>query len=203
MRHSSYTASVLAAAAIGLLASAANAQQFQARLSGFNELGSLTSETGAILSNGQGTLDVVLNRNASTATYTLSYSGLSTPVTQAHIHFGKVHVPGGIFVFLCTNLGNGPAGTPACPSTGGTVTGTIMAASVLAVPGQNIQAGDFNEVIDILTSNTAYANVHTSKFPAGEIRGQVRPSGEARMSSKRRCCREREPAVINRLAGLC
>jgi hypothetical protein len=178
MRHSSYTASVLAAATIGLLASAANAQQFQARLSGFNELGALNSETGAILSNGQGTLDLVLNRNASTATYTLTYSSLSTPVTQAHIHFGKVHVPGGIFVFLCTNLGNGPAGTPACPSTGGTVTGTITAASVLAVPGQNILAGDFNEVIDILTSNTAYANVHTMKFPAGEIRGQVRPGGE-------------------------
>jgi hypothetical protein len=77
MRYSSHAASVLAAATIGMLASAANAQQFQARLSGFNELGALNAETGAILSNGQGTLDLVLNRNASTITYTLTYANLS------------------------------------------------------------------------------------------------------------------------------
>jgi hypothetical protein len=46
--------------------------------------------------------------------------------------------------------------------------------SVLAVPGQNITAGDFNIVTGALLSNTAYGNVHTVKFPAGEIRGQVR-----------------------------
>jgi hypothetical protein len=178
MMRLSHAASILTAATIGMLASAANAQQFQARLSGFNELGGLNAETGAILSNGQGTLDLVLNRNAATATYTLTYSNLSAAVTQAHIHFGKVHVPGGIFVFLCSNLGNGPAGTQACPSGGGTVSGTITAASVLAVKGQNITAGDFNGFIDILTSNSAYVNVHTTNFPAGEIRGQVRPGGQ-------------------------
>jgi hypothetical protein len=163
--------SVIAAATIGLLANAADAQEYHARLSGFNEVGALNAETGAILTNGRGTLDLVLNRNALTATYRLTYSDLSTPVTQAHIHFGKVHTPGGIFVFLCTNLGNGPAGTPSCPSAGGTVTGTITAASVLAVAGQNITAGDFNVVVEALGSDTAYGNVHTSKFPAGEIRG--------------------------------
>jgi len=52
-------------------------------------------------------------------------------VTQAHIHFGKRHVAGGIIVFLCTNLGNGPAGTPACPDSAGTVTGSITAASII------------------------------------------------------------------------
>jgi hypothetical protein len=158
-------------------ASAANAQEFHARLSGFNELGPLNNETGAILSNGQGTLDLALNRNALTARYTLTYSNLSSNVLQAHIHFGKVHVPGGIFVFRCTNLGNGPARSPACPSAGGTVSGTLTAASVVAVPSQNIPAGNFNAVIDILTSDAAYANVHTQNFSGGEIRGRVRASG--------------------------
>jgi hypothetical protein len=37
-----------------------------------------------------------------------------------------------------------------------------------------VTAGDFDAVTDALNSNTAYANVHTAKFPAGEIRGQVR-----------------------------
>jgi hypothetical protein len=95
-------------------------------------------------------------------------------VTQAHIHFGKIHVPGGIMVFFCTNLGNGPAGTPLCPASGGTVTGTWTAASVVGPTGQNVTPGDFSAVIDALNSNTAYANIHTTKFPAGEIRGQVR-----------------------------
>jgi len=181
MRHSSHAASILVAATIGLLATAANAQEYHARLSGFNEVGALNAETGAILTNGRGTLDLVLNRNASTATYTLTYSDLTSPVLQAHIHFGKVHVPGGIFVFLCTNLANNPAGTPTppgCPSGGGTVTGTITPASVIAVPGQNISANDFNAVLEALGSDTAYGNVHTTNFKAGEIRGQVRHIGE-------------------------
>ena len=178
MRHSSHAASVLVAATIGLLATAANAQEYNARLSGFNEVGALNAETGAILTNGRGMLDLVLNRNALNATYTLTYSDLTSPVLQAHIHFGKVHTPGGIFVFLCTNLGNGPAGTPSCPSAGGTVTGTMTPASIIAVAGQNITAGDFNVLVEALGSDTAYANVHTNNFKAGEIRGQVRHTGE-------------------------
>ena len=144
-----------------------------ARLNGFNEVGALNAETGAILSDGTGKLDLQLNKNASTATYTLTYSGLSAPVTQAHIHFGKVHVPGGVMVFFCTNLNNGPAGTQTCPAGGGTVTGMWTAASVVGPTPQNVTAGDFNALVDALTSNTAYANIHTTKFPAGEIRGQV------------------------------
>ena len=106
-------------------------------------------------------------------TYTLTYSGLSAPVTQAHIHFGKNHVAGGVIVFLCTNLGNAPAGTPACPVSGGTVTGTITAASVVGPTAQNVTIGDFGALEDALTSDTAYAYIHTKKFPEGEIRGQL------------------------------
>lgn len=148
-------------------------ETFHARLSGFNEVGALNAETGAILSDGTATADVELDKRAGTATYTLTFSGLSAAVTQAHIHFGKNHVPGGVMVFFCTNLGNGPAGTPTCPASG-TVTGSWSAASVVAIPGQNVTAGDFDALQDALDSNTAYANVHTTKFPAGEIRDQMR-----------------------------
>jgi hypothetical protein len=178
MRYSRRAAaSVLAAAMVGILAPAASAEEFHARLSGFNEVGALNNETGAILSTGRGMVDIDLNKNAGTLTYTLTYSDLSAPVTQAHIHFGKIHVPGGVFVFFCTNLANGPAGTPSCPSGGGTVSGTVGPAGVVAVAGQNITAGDFNAVVEALTSDTAYANVHTARFPAGEIRGQIRRGG--------------------------
>jgi hypothetical protein len=163
----------LVAAAVTFSAGYGYADDFAARLNGFNELGALNAETGAILSAGTGKLDLQLDKNAGTASYTLTYSGLSAPVTQAHIHFGKVHVPGGVMVFFCTNLGNGPAGTPACPAGGGTVTGTWMPASVVGPTAQNVTAGDFTALVDALTSNTAYANIHTKNFPAGEIRGQV------------------------------
>jgi hypothetical protein len=170
MRHVILSVAVCTLAALAL---PVQADPFSATLSGFEEIGALNSNTGAILTDGEGSLQLDLDEGSQTLNYTLTYSGLTSNVTQAHIHFGKVHVAGGIFVFLCTNLGNGPAGTPACPPAGGTVSGTITAAGVLAVPGQNITAGDFDAVIQIITSDTAYANIHTVHFPAGEIRGQI------------------------------
>ena len=171
-RHFLATAFVAAA----LVASVpASAQKFSGKFSGFNEVGGLGGgETGAILSEGTGTIKLKLDKSAGTITYELTYSGLSANVTQSHIHFGRVHTAGGVMVFFCTNLGNGPAGTPACPATGGTVTGTLNAASVVAVPGQNVTAGDFDAINDALLADAAYANIHTVKFPAGEIRAQVK-----------------------------
>lgn len=157
----------LAACALALSAAPAYAEHFSTRLSGFQELP-------ALMSDGKGTLDLHLDRHAQTISYTLTFSGLSAPVTQSHIHFGKVHVAGSIVVFFCSNLGNGPAGTQACPAAGGTVTGTISAADVLPVAAQHFPAADFNALVRAITSDTAYANVHTTNFPAGEIRGQIR-----------------------------
>jgi CHRD domain len=176
MRRYLLIRSGLAALLLVLGAGIAAADDFKARLTGFFEIGPLNNNTGAILTTGTGRLALDVDHNS--ATYSLTYSGLSANVTQAHIHFGKVHVAGGIFTFLCTNLGNGPAGTPTCPAAGGTVTGTITAASILAVPGQNIPAGDFSVLLAALKSNTAYVNVHTVHFPGGEIRGQVQEASE-------------------------
>jgi hypothetical protein len=125
-----------------------------------------TFPTGAILSTGTGTLQLSLDKNLQTVSYTLTYSSLSQ-VQQAHIHFGKRHVPGGVMVFFCTNLGNGPTGTPSCPVASGTVTGTWIAGSVVGPVPQNVTAGDFNALIAVLESNTAYGNIHTM---AGQIR---------------------------------
>jgi hypothetical protein len=100
-------------------------------------------------------------------------------VTQAHIHFGKRHVGGGIIVFFCSNLGNGPAGTQACPASG-TVTGTITAADVVGPTAQGVAAGNFNALVEALDNHTAYGNIHTTAFPAGEIRGQIRRRGHER-----------------------
>jgi len=39
---------------------------------------------------------------------------------------------------------------------------------------QGVTAGDFQAVVDALESDTAYANIHTTAFLAGEIRGEIR-----------------------------
>ena len=174
MRLKVLASATLMAVPLVLLGTHANAVEFSATFSGFQEVGALNAETGAIFSPGTGTLDLDLNRNARTIAFKLTFSGLSAPVTQSHIHFGKEHVPGGVMVFFCTNLNNGPPGTQLCPPGGGTVTGTIVGADVVGPTAQHITAGDFDALVATLDSDTAYGNIHTTNFPAGEIRGQIR-----------------------------
>ena len=109
MRRSVLAGAILAAAATAVAAAYANAQEFHAKFSGFNEVGGVgAGQTGAIFSQGQATIALKLNNKLQSLNYTLAYSGLSAPVTQAHIHFGKKHVGGGIMVFFCSNLANPP-----------------------------------------------------------------------------------------------
>ena len=90
----------------------------------------------------KGTFDAQIGDADTTITYKLSYSGLEGDVQQAHIHFGKPAINGGISVFLCSNLGNGPTGTPSCPQSG-TVRGTLDAADVVGPAAQGIEAQAF------------------------------------------------------------
>lgn len=168
------TGAAVSGAVLAFSALAAHAEHFQATFSGFQELGAQNAETGAILSEGTATVDLDLNRAAQTLTFKLTFSGLGSPITQSHIHFGKVHVAGGVIVFFCAAAGvTAPPGTPSCSGTSGTVTGTITGANVIGPATQNIPAGSFDGLEDALESNTAYGNIHTMKFPAGEIRGQI------------------------------
>lgn len=105
-------------------------------------------------------------------TWELSYSNLEG-VTQAHVHFGSPAQSGGVSVFLCTNLGNGPAGTQACPAAPATISGTITATDVIGPAAQGIAAGEFEELVRAARAGLTYVNVHTAAFPAGEIRGQL------------------------------
>ena len=128
---------------------------------------------GPISTTGTGTFDATLNSAGDTITYRLTYSDLDTfvaggVVTQAHIHFGQRSVGGGVIAFLC-----GGSTKPACPPSPATVTGTITAADIVGPTGQGIEAGSFAEAVRALQAGTVYANVHTTRWPAGEIRGQV------------------------------
>jgi hypothetical protein len=174
--HIMYRAMLLGAVLYGaavIPAAIANphGEEFHAVFSGFNEVGGLNAQTGAILSDGRATLQLRLNRADQTLSFVLNYSQLGSPVTQAHIHFGKIHMAGGVMVFFCSNVG--PAGVQPCPDSG-TVKGVITGANVLGPSAQHVPAGDFQALVDALESNTTYANIHTTGFPAGEIRGEIR-----------------------------
>jgi hypothetical protein len=119
-----------------------------------------------------GSFKVTLDDSAQTLSYELSYAGLEGDVQQAHIHFGKRAVNGGVTVFLCSNLGNGPAGTPACPASG-TVSRTVGVADILPPGTQGIEAGNYAELTAAMRAGHTYANVHSTKWPTGEIRAQI------------------------------
>lgn len=130
-------------------------------------------EVPVVSSTGIGLFTASSDEGETVLNYSLFYQGLQTPVQQAHIHMAQPGVNGSVVLFLCTNLGNGPEGTPACPEDGGTVQGTLTSADVTAVTGQGIGEGDFAKVIKAIREGNAYANVHTDDFPPGEIRGNI------------------------------
>jgi hypothetical protein len=149
-----------------------------AGLGGASALTSVTAvligfeEVPAISTQGTGAFRATLRANS--ITYRLSYANLDGNVVQAHIHFAQKGVAGGISVFLCSNLAGAPPGTPACPgTTAGSVQGSVTAAGVIGPAGQNIPAGDLAKVLQAIRTGFAYANVHTNRFPSGEIRGQI------------------------------
>jgi len=80
-----------------------------------------------------------------TLTWKLTFSHLSGPALQAHIHLGAMGKSGNVLVPLCAPCKNGQTGK----------------AKVTAA------------VIKDLGKHLLYVNVHTAKNPAGEIRGQV------------------------------
>lgn len=151
----------------GLQSSLANAdsrfnRSLVAQLDGFREVP-------PIITDGKGRFHAKIDLAAGTISYKLTYSGLPSAATAAHIHLGQPGVNGGILAFLC----GGPA-KAACPPSG-TVTGTLAAGDMLGPNGQVLAPHDFNKALRaLLRKNCAYVNIHSTGYPAGEIRGDLR-----------------------------
>ncbi len=173
MRHMNVVWAAAAVLALPVLASTAPAddpaestgrhpRHFRAHLRGANEVPPISTAA-------RGTFRATLDEDAGSIEFELSYEGLEggTP-TQAHVHFAPARVNGGVMFFLC----GGPR--PPCPPSG-TVSGTVTSAEVIGPGGQGIAAGEFAEVVRALRAGLGYANVHTTTFGGGEIRGQVVP----------------------------
>ena len=137
-------------------------------------------EVPSVSTTGNGNFTARISNDESRIDWELSYSDLEGAIQQAHIHIGNVGVNGGISVFLCTNLGNGPAGIQPCPAPPATISGTIVAADVspnipatLAARNQGLNTGEIDELIRAIRAGATYVNVHSTTWPGGEIRSQI------------------------------
>lgn len=95
---------------------------------------------------GSFTATVVKLGSSATVAWRLRFSKLTGRAIAAHIHIGRVGRPGPVAVPLCGPCRNGQRGSA-----------TVNAATLAA-----------------LEAGRAYVNVHTTKNPGGEIRGQIR-----------------------------
>jgi hypothetical protein len=141
-------------------ASAAMPMKMSTQLSG-------SEQVPAVQTPGTGQFQGTIATDNKSIAYRLTFSGLSSRVTVAHIHVGARGTNGPVVVFFC----GGGGGRPSCPAPGGTVTGTITAASVVA--GGNIKRGDLPGLIKAIMTGDTYVNVHTTKYKDGEIRGPI------------------------------
>jgi hypothetical protein len=141
-----------------------------------------TEEVPVVSSLGaSGKFKAVLDEENLTITYELSYENLEGMPLAGHLHVGQRGVNGAIPLFLCANApALPPAGTAeaqACPPAPATITGVLTPTNIIPRPAQGIDAvspEDFLELMRLMRLGEMYANVHTTKYPGGEIRGQVR-----------------------------
>ena len=173
MRRVALSIAVVAAVSVSTLVWAQGFKKISEVLVGYNEVA-------AVSTTGHGEFNARISNDESSIAWELSYSDLEGAVQQAHIHIGNVGVNGGISVFLCTNLGNGPAGTQPCPAPPATISGTIVAADVSPnIPAtqvartQGLNTGEMDELINAIRAGATYVNVHSTLWPGGEIRSQI------------------------------
>ena len=132
-------------------------------------------EVPAVASPASGRFKAAIDKASGTLAYELSYGGLRGDVLMAHIHIAQRGVNGGIVIWLCQTAARpSPVpSTPQCPQSG-TVSGVVSSADVQAVAAQGVDANNFGQVLDAVRAGAAYANVHSVRFPGGEIRGQLK-----------------------------
>ena len=168
MRRVALSIAVVAAVSVSTLVWAQGFKKISEVLTGYEETPSAVSTTG------NGTFNARISNDNSRIDWELTYNDLEGAVQQAHIHFGQKGVTGPISVFLCTNLGNGPAGTQPCPAPPATISGTITAVDVTNLANERgISAGEFDELLAAIRAGVTYVNVHSTRWPGGEIRSQI------------------------------
>jgi hypothetical protein len=173
MKRIAFLASVLLLFVVAVAAFTDGFKRIKQKLTGYEEVPSVS--TGA-----SGEFKGRISNAEDQVEWSLSYSELEGSVQQAHIHFGQKGVNGGITVFLCTNLGNGPAGIQPCPASPAMISGVLTSADIspnipatAAARTQGINTGEFEEFLAAMRAGSLYVNVHSTTWPGGEVRSQI------------------------------
>ena len=145
---------IVGAGSVGCDKPAEDASIFTADLAGANEVPA--RGTAAV-----GKVGFYVDGN--TVDYTIEVHGITT-ITGSHIHSGAPGANGSIRIALYPGPGTNFT-TPSGEVDGILISGSFNSSQVTGI--------SYEELLNQMRAGTAYANVHTSKFPGGEIRGQV------------------------------
>ena len=146
----------LAMAGVGCTKGTDDAEVFQATLSGANEVP--VRSTAA-----SGAMGFLVKGNR--VDYSIEVHGLGA-ITGAHIHSAAAGVNGPIRIALFPGPGSNATSNPLTGVDGQLYEGSFEASDVVGIT--------YDQLISEMRAGTAYGNVHTTLFPGGEIRGQVR-----------------------------
>ena len=108
-------------------------------------------EVPATQTTGSGVMDAWYDMKSKTLNYVIRWNGLTGPVTMAHIH-GPAEK--GVNAGILQTFFNFPA------AASGVYSGSVVVDEVVI------------REVDVLNSRL-YVNIHTARFPGGEIRGQI------------------------------
>jgi hypothetical protein len=121
-----------------------------------------------VVSNARGNAIFRLSKDGTELHYKLIVANIEN-VTQAHIHVAPAGANGPVVVWLYPDAP--PATLIPGRSSGILAQGVITEDDLV---GAWADDHDFDDLIEVLRTGGAYVNVHTSQFPGGEVRGQIR-----------------------------
>ena len=164
MRKPVFAVTLIILLALGLSGVAAEpasrSQNFVAPLSGAEEVP--PADTRA-----RGLAKFHLSQDGTELHYKLIVANIEN-VTQAHIHLAPVGVNGPVVAWLYPD--SPPAQLIEGRFNGVLATGAITSSDLVGpLAGESLE-----DLLDTIRAGNTYVNVHTSQFPPGEVRGQIR-----------------------------
>ncbi len=147
----------VSAALVGLLACGADGStstqdaRYAATLSGASER--------PVQTRSPATGSALVTVSGRVATFVVTASGFTTPLTAGHIHIGAGNVIGPVVVPFAISAQSGTVAT-------GTIDlGAPVTFNTLTISGDSLRT--------LFETGRAYVNLHTAAWPDGEIRGQI------------------------------
>ncbi len=155
MRHKPLIAVAAAVAAVPVGVASAATTELRATMRG-------SSEVPRANTRATGTAEFEIAANGRSIHYELRARRLSGRAQAAHVHLGRPGRAGGVLLSIALR----PFSLPR--------EGTLTARQFSAVG--NVRT--FAQAVRAMRAGRTYVNIHTARFPAGEIRGQLRTYSE-------------------------